>query len=118
MIKINGITLPEPKYNGLKISKNKIWSSNAGRSATGDFIGDLITIKYKLEMQWAVLTSQQVAVIDAAVSQAFFTVTFEDLDGAEKTITCYAGDPDYPVLTYALKKGTLYKDVAVNVIGK
>ena len=41
-ITIGGVAMPEPKLNGLKISRNKIWSKNAGRGADGTMTGDII----------------------------------------------------------------------------
>ena len=46
-ITIGGVAMPEPKLNGLKISRNKIWSKNAGRGADGTMTGDIIGLKWK-----------------------------------------------------------------------
>lgn len=114
MLKINGLTMPEPKQ--LSVSLEKIWSSNTGRSANGTMVGDLIGTKYKLEIQWAALTAAQAASINAAVKGAFFSVTFIDpATGKEKTITCYAGTPKFPVYSYVVKR-IAYYEVSVNLI--
>lgn len=42
--------MPTPAANGWKISREKIWGSNAKRTASGDFQGTLITIKTTLDM--------------------------------------------------------------------
>lgn len=115
---INNVTMPTPKLDGLKINREKIWSSNTGRAANGETIGDIVAIKYKLQIEWPPLTREQVAVIDAAVTSAFFTVSFLDpATNAAKTITCYAGTPVYPVYSYHSGVKT-YAGVTVSLIEK
>ena len=77
-IEIDGVPMPGLKLNGLTVTKEKIWSKNTGRAANGEMVGDLIAIKYTLKCSWPPLTREQVAVIDKAVSPAFFNVTFLD----------------------------------------
>lgn len=57
---------------GLTITKEKVWSANTGRAADGNLIGDLVGIKYKLQCEWPPLSREDVAIIDAAISPAFF----------------------------------------------
>lgn len=76
---ISGKIMPTLAENGLTVTKEKIWSANTNRTATGYMVGDIIAIKYKLQCKWNHLTMEQVAAIDSAVSgAAFFTVTFTD----------------------------------------
>lgn len=76
---ISGKTMPTLAENGLTVTKEKIWSANTNRTATGHMVGDIIAIKYKLQCKWNHLMMEQVAAIDSAVSgAAFFTVTFTD----------------------------------------
>lgn len=98
---IGGVTMPTLKQNGLTITKEKIWSSNTGRAADGNTIGDLVAIKYKLQCEWPPLSREDTAKIDTAVSPAFFTVNFLD-PGSNTRITkiFYAGTPTYPVYSY------------------
>ena len=69
---IDGVTMPTPALSGLTIKKEKIWSNNTGRVANGDMVGDLIAIKYTLEITWPMLSRADAAKIDAAISPAFF----------------------------------------------
>lgn len=95
---IDGVTMPTPALGGLTIKKEKVWSNNTGRVANGDMVGDLIAIKYTLEITWPMLSRADAAKIDAAISPAFFNVTFTD-PGSNSRITkrCYSNTPSYPV---------------------
>lgn len=115
---IGGVTMPTLKKEGLTITKEKVWASNTGRAASGEMIGDLICIKYKLQCQWPPLSRADTVRIDRAVSPAFFTVTFTDPGSdARITRTFYAGTPIYPVYSYAAGVKT-YSGVAVDLIEK
>ena len=115
---IDGVTMPTPALSGLTIKKEKIWSNNTGRAADGEMMGDLIAIKYTLEITWPMLSRADVAKIDTAISSAFFNVTFTD-PGSNYRITkrCYSNTPTYPVYSYADGVKT-YKGVGATLIGK
>ena len=113
-ITIDGVAMPEPKLNGLKISRNKIWSKNAGRGADGTMTGDIIALKWKLEIEFLPLTDAQMVTVEAAVEPAFFNVTFRS-PKTGKNIT--AGDLTCPVYTYVGGKPR-YVGVTVNLIEK
>lgn len=115
MLEINGIRMPELKIDGLKIKKEKIWSSNTGRTAGGFMVGDLVSIKYTLSIEWPVLTDSEVALIDSEISKPFFSVKFRDLDGSFVTKEFYAGTPTYPVYSYACPS-FVYSGTAVDLI--
>lgn len=102
---IDGVTMPTPALGGLTIKKEKVWSNNTGRVANGDMVGDLIAIKYTLEITWPMLSRADAAKIDAAISPAFFNVTFTD-PGSNSRITkrCYSNTPSYPVFPSALHR--------------
>lgn len=117
-ITIGGVAMPEPKLNGLKISRNKIWSKNAGRGADGTMTGDIIALKWKLEIEFLPLTDAQMATVEAAVEPAFFNVTFRSpKTGKNITANMYAGDLTCPVYTYVGEKPR-YVGVTVNLIEK
>lgn len=42
--------MPTPKYDGLTIGRNKIWSKNTGRNCVGDMVGTIIRIKNTIEI--------------------------------------------------------------------
>ena len=103
MLKIDGVQMPEPKYNGgLTFTEEKIWSKNTGRTTDGTMVGDIICIKTKMKITFPPLSGVQVAQLDEAVSPAFISVYFKDPRiNAYTTKTLYAGTPSYPVYSYA-----------------
>ncbi len=117
-IVIGSVTMPTLKKEGLTISKEKIWSKHTGRAANGDMIGDIVNIKYTLDCEWPPLSREETAVIDAAVTPAFFNVTFTD-PGSNSRVTkrMYAGTPVYPVYSY-VKGVKTYNGVKVTLIQK
>lgn len=92
--------MPTPKIEGFNISKNKIWSKNAGRNDLGDMVGTIIAIKYKVEIEWPPLTTTQIALIDDIVSDInnpYTSVKFTNERGEITEITAYFGDATYPI---------------------
>lgn len=115
---IGGVTMPTMKKGGLTITKEKIWSPKTGRAANGEMLGHIVGYKYKLQCSWPPLSREQAPVIDAAVSPAFFNVTFTDpATNSRITKRMYAGTPTYPVYSYVNGVKT-YQGVAVDLIEK
>lgn len=116
---MNGLEMPTPAFNGITVTREPVWSGNAGRSSDGTMVGDIIGYKFKLQIKWPVLTQAQIALIDSAItSSAFFPVKFVDPTsetGALITKTMYAGTPTYPVYSYA-EGAPRYVGTAVNLI--
>ena len=116
----DGITMPSPKYNGMKISKNKIWSKNTGRNDFGDMVGTIIGIKRKVEITFPPLSPAQTALLDSIVSssQAFHTMSYTDESGGTTNMTVYFNDPIYPILGLNINGKQINDGVAVNAIEK
>lgn len=115
-IVIDGITLPPLKQ--LQITREKVWSSNTGRAANGEMIGDIVGYKYTLKCTWPILSDEQAKVIDNAVETAFFNATFhEPKTNTWITRTFYAGTPTYDVYSYAQGIKT-YSGISVDLIEK
>ena len=113
---INGVKMPDPALEGITISKEKIWSSNTGRTTSGKMVGTVVAVKTTLKIKWPPLTPAQTAVVENAVSgSAFVPVTFTDATGSTVTKTMYFGTPSYTVYSWA--DGVQYiKDVTVDGI--
>lgn len=96
-ITINGWQIPIPDINGFKRTKNKLWSSNTGRTSSGRMVGDIKAIKYTLEFAWSKLTDTQLQELEAAIgTAAFFPVEFpEEGTGNKLKKNFYAADPTY-----------------------
>lgn len=101
---INGTKMPDPALEGVTVDREKIWSSNTGRTTSGKMVGTVVAVKTTLKIKWPVLTPAQVAVIEGAVSDPdhpFVSVHYTDVTGAEVTKTMYFGTPSYTVYSWA-----------------
>ena len=50
---IDGTKLPSCSEGGISVTPNKLYASNAGRSpTTGDFVGDIVALKYDINLTW------------------------------------------------------------------
>lgn len=116
-ITINGWQIPAPDKNGFKRTKNKLWSANTGRTASGKMVGDIVAVKYSLTIKWSELTSSDVTEIENAVSSsAFFPVVFPaEGTGEELTKNFYAADLTYDT-KIVINGEEIYKDFTIELI--
>lgn len=116
---INGY---EPPYKTIAmgsyaVTKNKIWSKNTGRSASGRMLGDVVAVKYTVAVKWEELSQAEVDALEDALSvKPFFPVTFTDEKGGEiSDKTFYSADMQYASKFY--RKGeAFYSGVSVELI--
>lgn len=57
---IDGVKMPQPKPGGMKISPEKVWSKNTGRTAAVTMVGTILDIKTTVALSWPPLTVEQV----------------------------------------------------------
>lgn len=109
------VTLPAPT----EITSNDeiIWSSNTGRSAAGEMIGDVITQKKNISIKWGVLTESELAVIKQVMIAGFFPFSFRD-DGVDLTISSYRGTLTKEQIGWLSDGIFYYKSASVSVIQK
>ena len=115
---INDVKMPDPALEGVTVSREKIWSSNTGRTTSGKMVGTVVAVKTTLKIKWPVLTPAQVATIEGAVSDPdnpFVPVKYTDATGETVTRTMYFGTPSYTVYSWADGKQYI-KDVSVDGI--
>lgn len=99
-IKIGGVEMPPIKE--LTITREPIWSKNAGRSANGIMLGDIVAYKTKLQIVFVPLSDSQAAALSAATRPAFFNVKYHDPEINEtKTSKMYASSLPFKVYSYA-----------------
>ena len=101
---INGARMPDPALEGVTVSREKIWSSNTGRTSAGKMVGTVVAVKTTLKIKWPPLTPAQVATIESAVSDGdnpFVPVRYTDADGSTVTKTMYFGTPAYTIYSWA-----------------
>ncbi|MCD7768656.1 MAG: hypothetical protein LUH36_00840 [Oscillospiraceae bacterium] len=115
---INGVAMPDPAKEGVVITREKVWSSDTGRSASAKMLGTVVGVKTTIKITWPPLTPEQVALIDGAVSdgdEPFIPITYTDATGETVTKTVYFGTPSYTVYSWA--DGMQYiKSVSVSAI--
>lgn len=99
----------------MTIAREKIWSENTSRSASGLMVGDIIGIKIKLEIKWNFLTQEeQKTLIDALEAKTFFAVEYvDDRTGLNVTKSMYAGTFSSSPYSY-VKKG--YTGASVSLV--
>lgn len=89
---------------GVTVNREKIWSSNTGRTTSGKMVGTVVAVKTTLKIKWPILTPAQVATIEGAVSDPdnpFVPVKYTDATGSTVTKTMYFGTPSYTVYSWA-----------------
>lgn len=93
----SGISIPEPAFDSGNVTISTL--VNAGRNASGKFVGQVIgDDKLKIEMNWSVLTPQQfhdlLAIFDRKQNGKFvndFTV-YDPRTMTYRTVRMYVGD--------------------------
>ena len=114
---VDGVALPAPAADGVTISKEKLWSQDTGRSASGLLNGTIVAQKVTLSVKWPPLTPQEVKTIDdiASSGDAFHQVKYTDIAGNTFTREMYFGSPSGTWSSWA--KGAQYvTDYAVDMI--
>ena len=98
-MKIDNIDVATPKK--LTIERNKLWSSNAGRLDSGYFVGDLIAIKTKLNVQWPPLTQQEASQLLTLLDRQYVSITYKSETGINVTKDFYFGDVSTGIYSWA-----------------
>lgn len=82
-----------------------IWSTNAGRTMTATFVGDIVARKWKLEVTTRALSQEECAYITTLLEKSpFLAVSFIPTNSSEDntmTTTMYVGTPTQNVYSYA-----------------
>ena len=117
-IYIGTTRLPTLPADGLALSREPIWSANAGRTADCTFVGDVKAWKWNGSLNWGRLTFAEVAIIRAAVTtlnKPFFNLTFTDDTGTRRTIRCYSTSPKSTIHVYKDSSGEV-NSVSVEIV--
>lgn len=116
-MKAGGTALPAPVE--ISSSGELIWSSNTGRSSSGEMIGTVIAHKKTFEVSWGVLTAAEAKRVEQAttVSSGFFTLEITEY-GTATSIRCYRGTITKKVLGYVGDGIFYYRSMTVSFIEK
>ena len=112
LLKINGVEIP--KIVAYKVGYHKLWSSDTGRSMTGENKGTLIGIFPKITLTIGQMTEDEMASFLALVNVASANVTYYDTERrTEITDSFYFGD-----VTDEVKKQSKmsHKQITVSII--
>lgn len=119
----DNVKMPAPAKEGINETDQLIWSSNAGRTANGTFVGDIIATKKTLSITWNQMTYDQLALIRSNISRIghpFITVKYwtagGSAEGQQKTFTGYTDGASSTIVTYT-PDGKI-AGVTLNVIEK
>lgn len=107
--------LPAPTE--ITVNDEIIWSSNTGRSASGEMIGDVIAQKKNISIKWGVLTESELTIIKKVLVAGYFPFSFHD-DGIDMTIRSYRGTLAKEQLGWLSDGIFYYKSASVSVIQK
>lgn len=119
-IYVDGVKLPPPAKEGISCGKQIIWSENAGRTASCEFVGDVRAVKTTVTLTWDKLTYADVSKIRNAFThsgKAFFSLTFTNDVGQRETISCYSDTIESTIRTYRDSAGCV-TGISVSVIQK
>lgn len=117
-LKINGTDVS--KYIATQsITHNPVWSTNAGRTLSGDFVGDIVTRKWKITLTTKPLSQKESAEFTSLVeSGAFFDIQFippSSASGTMQAIKVYSNEPSYEIYSYVIDNAR-YKSIGVSFI--
>jgi len=92
-MKINNVTVKDPKYGGVLVTDESIWSKNTKRASSGNMTGTIVAWKTTIEVEWGRLSYLEAKAIRDAIVTAngFFTIEYNDFNASQTTSkTVYA----------------------------
>lgn len=116
ILKVNNTEFPNPSKMQVTIQD---WdASTSERNANGDLMRDRVTVKRKIEVEYALLDGNQMKTILDATEDVFFSVTyFDPKQNGFLTKTMYIGDRT-PSLYVLRDDKILYRDFKFSLIEK
>lgn len=116
VLKINGVGIKDP--SSITPSRNKEWSQNSGRTKSGNFVGDIAAMKWKLDLTWAPLTEDEMQTLLTALEPAFISVRFKNpRTKSFETKTFYGGSETMVVYNYNVEEA-VYENLSVSLVEK
>lgn len=113
MLKINGAVQPAPLPYTVGMMDLQI---DAQRLASGLMVGEIVATKVKLELEWGLLTGEEISGILQSIKSQYFEVEYFDAEtNSSYTRTFYKGDRNMGIAT--VKNGFVtWKGFKVNFI--
>lgn len=88
ILKAGSVVLPAPVQ--MSVEDQIIWTSETGRTLSGNMVGDVLAEKKSIKIDWGMLPEEDVILIKQYLTTGFYPVTFHD-DGIDLTIEVYRG---------------------------
>ena len=98
--------MPTPKYEGWKISREKVWNAKAGRSSKALYNGKIVAKKVTLDMAFpANLTPSEIKKLmkyadPDDLSKRYVYIQFTNEKGEKETKQFYFGIPSFDAMTF------------------
>lgn len=100
----------------MTVSFMDVQASDSGRDVTGLMHNNVVTKKWKIELEFFVPSEAEVATLLTAVNNPTFSVTFRNpMTQTDVTKTFYVGDRSIPIYMWQQNKIT-YKTLSFNLI--
>lgn len=112
MLKVDGVDFPTPTSYIPSLEE----LSKAERNARGRMIKEVIAYKYKLEITWKYLTSEQMTTLINAKMKNYSVVEYIDLTGKKDTAEFYPGTPKANAMEYKNGRVDRWLDISMNFI--
>lgn len=110
--------MPEPAFQGISFSDEKVWSANTARSTSGRMNGSIVALKKTRSLQFPPLTRYELNQLNSVINSKTEWHTIEYTDVEDNTIfkfECYFGTPTYNIYS-AAKYHRYFKDYKVDAI--
>lgn len=112
ILTVDGVAFPTPSSYIPSLEE----LSKAERNARGRMIKEVIAYKYKLEITWKYLTSQQMTTLINAKMKNYSRVEFIDLTGNRNTAEFYPGTPSASAMEYKNGRVDHWLDIKMNFV--
>ena len=92
---IDGTKMPNPSFNAISCSDEKVWSSNTGRSKSAYMNGSIVQVKKTRQLSFPPLTRAELDKLNGVINNAskpWHSIKLEDTSGTA-TLVRPVGQP-------------------------
>ena len=91
--------MPNPSFNAISCSDEKVWSSNTGRSKSAYMNGSIVQVKKTRQLSFPPLTRAELDKLNGVINNAskpWHSIKLEDTSGNTVfSFNCYFGTPSW-----------------------
>lgn len=107
------VILPDPV--SISVNDEIIWTSDTGRTLSGQMVGDVVAEKKTVGIKWGILTEEEIVLIKNTLIAGFFPFSFRD-DGIDMNIEVYRGTLSKEHLGWIGDGIYYYRSASVDII--